>query len=253
MSEQQLIDFTFESTSRPWKALTSFLTNFNNEVSFKITTEGIGIKIMDPSHASVMICQWNKELFQKFETNLESGTEQYLTLNVDVLGVLFKRFKDDEIITITFDPRTASIVIRNGNKEFQLRTIEGEDNKQNPPNIPYENQTQITIAKLKDMIADAKVMSASSLWFNGKDAKLTYEAKDDSAGGSAKGSVFEEEFITEISNTAFQLDYLEPIISAAEKYCKEVTMQLKKEAPLHLIFPIEGLGEINYWLGNFSK
>jgi len=252
MSEQQLINFTFESTSKPWKALVGFLTNFNNEVNFQISNQGINIKIFDPSHASVLVCEWNKSHFQKYETNLEGDKTQPITINVDTLTLLFKRFKDDEIINVSFNPRRATLLIKNGSKEFELKTIVGENEKTGPPNVPYENESTITIAKFKDMIADAKVLQASGLWFNGDGSKLTYESSDKYASGSAKGIVFEE-FTTEISNTAFQLEYLEPLMNSAEKYCKEITMKLKHESPIHLIFSIEGLDDIKYWLGNFSQ
>jgi len=252
MSEQKLINFTFECNSKPWKALVGFLTNFNNEVNFQITNQGIKIKILDPSHASVLVCDWNKSHFEKYETNLEDDTNQPITINVDTLALLFKRFKDDEIINVSFNQGNATLVIKNGDKEFELKTMVGENEKTNPPNVPYENSSKITIEKFQDMIADAKVLQASGLWFHGDGDKLTYESSDKYAAGSAKGTVFDD-FTTEISNTAFQLDYLEPLMNSAAKHCKEITMQLKKEAPIHLIFPIEGLGDIQYWLGNFSQ
>ena len=252
MSELQLINFTFESNSKPWKALVAFLTNFNNEVDFQISNNGIKIKIFDPSHASVLLCEWNKSQFQKYETNLEDDKTQPITLNVDTLALLFKRFKDDEIINVSFNPGRATLIIKNGDKEFELKTIVGGNEKTNPPNVPYENKSTISITKFKDMIADAKVLQASGLWFIGDGSKLSYESSDKYASGSAKGTIFNE-FTTVISNTAFQLEYLEPIMNSAEKYCKEITMQLKHQAPIHLIFTIEGLGDIKYWLGNFSQ
>lgn len=221
--------------------------NIVEEGIFEIKASGIYLKAMDPSQISMITFSLSKEHF--LEYMLEG--EKKVGLDMDQLKNVFDRSGKNEKVELGVEGGRFIITFFAEKKKrtFKLPILDLGETLQKEPKIEFTNYVKISADALKEVIKDAKLLSAQIKLILNEDLFIA-EVKSDSGDLRAEFEKNGEE-ISEIKakqevKATFPLQYLEDIIKACPSG-EQLTLYLETDRPLKLEYKIYG-AEIKYYL-----
>lgn len=227
-----------------WKAISNALMQLSEEAVIEISELGLHSFTMDASHTEALEFDWKRETFSHYEVELGEMDNIKINIPTNQLAAVFKRFSNDEEITVT--PYQNQIIITNGIKKFNVTTMFIEVNDNKKPKIPYEDKFDFELAKLEEMIDDCRVFGIEVCYFESKEGKLNYSGNDSS--GNVQG-VMMEEYAAVLERIGFNFTYMGPVLKSLKLYSNPtITCEVFPKAPIRLTFNVADVISFSYYL-----
>jgi proliferating cell nuclear antigen len=216
-----------------------------DEARFRISTEGLSVRAVDPANVAMVSFELTASAFDDFAADdCEIGMD--LTKINDILGVAEK----NEKATLELDELSQRMSIHIGGFSYTLSLLDPSTIRAEPriPQLELPAEVVLNGKELQKAVKAAeKISDHMSL---GVDEDIFYmEAEGDT--DKVRLEMPREQLIDLKSGEArslFSLDYLSDIVKPASK-SNEVTLELGRDYPIRISFTIaEGAGKISYLL-----
>ena len=216
-----------------------------DEARFRISTEGLSVRAVDPANVAMVSFELTASDFDDFAADdCEIGMD--LTKINDILGVAEK----NEKATLELDELSQRMSIHIGGFSYTLSLLDPSTIRAEPriPQLELPAEVVLNGKELQKAVKAAeKISDHMSL---GVDEDIFYmEAEGDT--DKVRLEMPREQLIDLKSGEArslFSLDYLSDIVKPASK-SNEVTLELGRDYPIRISFTIaEGAGKISYLL-----
>ncbi|MGB3907138.1 MAG: DNA polymerase sliding clamp [Methanomethylovorans sp.] len=216
-----------------------------DEARFRISTEGLSVRAVDPANVAMVSFELAASAFTDFAADdCEIGMD--LTKVNDIFGVAEK----NEKATLELDELSQKMSIYIGGFSYTLSLLDPSTIRAEPriPQLELPAEVVLNGKELQKAVKAAeKISDHMSL---GVDGDIFYmEAEGDT--DKVRLEMPRDQLIDLRSGEArslFSLDYLSDIVKPASK-SNEVTLELGKDYPIKIGFTIaEGAGKISYLL-----
>lgn len=240
--------------SKILRGIVEALASIIDETLFVVSPNELMIRAMDPSRICLLQLTMGKDDFEVFECK----EEQKVGLNLEDLDKILKRSSAGDSVELTFEPKNRKFKIqmkeegKSKTRTFTLGELEIE-----LEDIPMENLLKIEYdadwamgpSFLVEAIKDAEIYSEiltinadenKGLVFSsvGQIGEMEYElATDELDESNIKGS----------SKGSYSLQFLKSILKI-DNITEKLTVSLKDDHPLKLVFTILEGGTLNYFL-----
>lgn len=234
--------FSITAKVTGWKAIVAALRNSNEEAAFKITNEGIQFYGTTPGNWFIISLLWERKNLNE----LTLDAEKVIGFRTDDLDKIFKRFGNDDTITISQKEETDGyITIAAKERTWQLRTIHSDMvDKLKEPKVDYAVSFVVPPTQLKDTLADVAVFSKTAN-FVSENNTIHLEAETDS--GKAK-SQFNGITTSIDAKSEYSLEHIGDIMSAVCAVSESIKVSYSQDKPLLLEFDILHTGTLRYHL-----
>ncbi|MCC7575342.1 MAG: proliferating cell nuclear antigen (pcna) [Methanomethylovorans sp.] len=216
-----------------------------DEARFRISTEGLSVRAVDPANVAMVSFELASSAFDDFAADdCEIGMD--LTKINDIFGVAEK----NEKATLELDEMSQKMSIHIGGFSYTLSLLDPSTIRAEPriPQLELPAEVVLNGKELQKAVKAAeKISDHMSL---GVDEEIFYmEAEGDT--DKVRLEMPREQLIDLKSGEArslFSLDYLSDIVKPASR-SNEVTLELGRDYPIRIGFTIaEGAGKISYLL-----
>lgn len=225
------------SDSRLLKESVNVISELVNEVTFKLTKNGMELVAIDPANVAMIDFKLMAGAFAEYEAD-DKDTE--ISLNLDNLKAVLKRAKPEDSIVMSLEKGRMKVeLVGDGRKTFNLSLIDYEREQQKLPSLKFNAKIMMPASKFDDAISDMSVASDSVALVseNGKflmksegnlsDAKVEFP--------NASVSLGKEGEVT----AKYAIEYLAKM-SKASKLTEEVSVSYSNDYPLKLEFNVNG-------------
>ena len=237
--------FKLTTKTKNWKAVTSSLSAIAEEVTLRLTPNGIECFVMDPSHTEAVGFSWGKESFSVYEIDFEGEPYKDLKISLSNFTSIFKRFGNE--VDVTISNKDKAMLVTDGVKNFVCAFYVGNEEEMNIPKIPYDDSFELDVGKFEEMITDCKVFGYDTVYLQGVDGKLIYQATNEAAG-KVDGVVLKS-FAKELALIGFNYTFMEPVLRTVKPYAEpKMTVEMFPKAPIRLTFRIIDMLSIQYYL-----
>ncbi|MDD4878734.1 MAG: proliferating cell nuclear antigen (pcna) [Candidatus Nanoarchaeia archaeon] len=222
--------------SRLLKESVNVISELVNEVTFKLTKNGMELVAIDPANVAMIDFKLMAGAFAEYEA--EKDTE--ISLNLDNLKAVLKRAKPEDSIAMSLEKGRMKVeLIGDGRKTFNLSLIDYDREAQKLPSLKFNAKIMMPSSKFDDAISDMSVASDSVALVseNGKflmksegnlsDAKVEFPNASVSLG--KEGEVIAK----------YAIEYLAKM-SKASKLTEEVGVSYSNDYPLKLEYNVNG-------------
>ncbi len=231
--------------SKLLKNLVDVISNFVDEVNFRVNEEGISIRAMDSSRVALLDVKIGREILEEFELD----QEEVVGIDLDRFEKILKRAKAKNSIGLEkeTEENVLKIIIRNGaRREFELPLIEVAEEEIRIPELDYKATVEIDADYFLEIIKDIDIIS-DYVTFLADENKLKIFGRGEL--GSVNVVFRREEAlsfeVSESCEATFGIEYLKDILSGA-KIADTVRIFLGKDLPLKLEFVIPGCNLVFY-------
>ncbi|MFA0823843.1 MAG: proliferating cell nuclear antigen (pcna) [Methanomethylovorans sp.] len=216
-----------------------------DEARFRISTEGLSVRAVDPANVAMVSFELASSAFDDYAADdCEIGMD--LTKINDIFGVAEK----NEKATLELDEMSQKMSIHIGGFSYTLSLLDPSTIRAEPriPQLELPAEVVLNGKELQKAVKAAeKISDHMSL---GVDEEIFYmEAEGDT--DKVRLEMPRDQLIDLKSGDArslFSLDYLSDIVKPASK-SNEVTLELGRDYPIRISFIIaEGAGKISYLL-----
>lgn len=216
-----------------------------DEARFRISTEGLSVRAVDPANVAMVSFELAASAFNDYAADdCEIGMD--LTKINDIFGVAEK----NEKATLELDEMSQKMAIHIGGFSYTLSLLDPSTIRAEPriPQLELPAEVVLNGKELQKAVKAAeKISDHMSL---GVDEEIFYmEAEGDT--DKVRLEMPRDQLIDLKSGDArslFSLDYLSDIVKPASK-SNEVTLELGRDYPIRISFTIaEGAGKISYLL-----
>ncbi|OPY20146.1 MAG: DNA polymerase sliding clamp [Methanomethylovorans sp. PtaU1.Bin073] len=216
-----------------------------DEARFRISTEGLSVRAVDPANVAMVSFELASSAFDDYAADdCEIGMD--LTKINDIFGVAEK----NEKATLELDEMSQKMSIHIGGFSYTLSLLDPSTIRAEPriPQLELPAEVVLNGKELQKAVKAAeKISDHMSL---GVDEEIFYmEAEGDT--DKVRLEMPRDQLIDLKSGEArslFSLDYLSDIVKPASK-SNEVTLELGRDYPIRISFIIaEGAGKISYLL-----
>jgi proliferating cell nuclear antigen len=216
-----------------------------DEARFRISTEGLSVRAVDPANVAMVSFELAASAFDDYAADdCEIGMD--LTKINDIFGVAEK----NEKATLELDEMSQKMAIHIGGFSYTLSLLDPSTIRAEPriPQLELPAEVVLNGKELQKAVKAAeKISDHMSL---GVDEEIFYmEAEGDT--DKVRLEMPRDQLIDLKSGEArslFSLDYLSDIVKPASK-SNEVTLELGRDYPIRISFTIaEGAGKISYLL-----
>lgn len=222
--------------SRLLRESVNVISELVNEVTFKLTKNGMELVAIDPANVAMIDFKLMAGAFAEYEA--EKDTE--ISLNLDNLKAVLKRAKPEDSIAMSLEKGRMKVeLVGDGRKTFNLSLIDYDREAQKLPSLKFNAKITMAASKFDDAISDMSVASDSVALVseNGKflmksegnlsDAKVEFPNASVSLG--KEGEVIAK----------YAIEYLAKM-SKASKLTEEVGVSYSNDYPLKLEYNVNG-------------
>ncbi len=236
--------------ARMWKNLLSAIATLVEEANFEVSTEGLKLRSMDPSHVAMVDFEWPSTAFEEYSC----PTPAKVRLNVNSMLKLLRRVSTDERLDISYDESTKKVdLILKGKmlRKFSMPTLEASEEEVPTPKIEFKTRVKMLSAGLRDIVEDCQAIS------DNVKLESTPEKFLVSSAGELTSATMELTKETEIlleldtqepSKATFSLNYLADIVKAASSTSEIVVVEFSSNMPVRLRFDVPQQGHLQYYL-----
>jgi proliferating cell nuclear antigen len=221
-----------------------------DEATFKIDTEGLKLRAMDPSRVAMIDFEWPKSLFQEFI----SPEPTTICLNISELLKLLKRAGKEEAVELSLDDKTGKLLVTitgKYNRNFTMPTLEASEEEVPTPKISFNVKAKTTTQGLSQAIEDAQLVS-DHVKIEAEPEKMTLSASGDLMGATItlqKGNdALLDLEVKENAKATFSLSYLSEIIKAASATSEIATLEFSSDMPVRIDFQQIKEGKLTFFL-----
>ncbi|MCD6445314.1 proliferating cell nuclear antigen (pcna) [Candidatus Bathyarchaeota archaeon] len=221
-----------------------------DEVTFKIETEGLKLRAMDPSRVAMVDFEWPKTVFEEYICTEPTK----MCINISELLKLLKRAGKNEAVELSLDEKTGKLQVRITGKytrNFTMPTLEATEEEVPTPKLTLNVRAKATTEGLKQAIEDAQLVS-DHVRIEADPEKLIFNASGELMGATIelkKGSdALLDLEVKEPSKATFSLNYLSEIIKAASATSDIATIEFSTDMPIKLDFQQATEGKLVFYL-----
>ena len=221
-----------------------------DEVTFKIETEGLKLRAMDPSRVAMVDFEWPKTVFEEYIC----AEPTKMCINISELLKLLKRAGKNEAVELSLDEKTGKLQVRITGKytrNFTMPTLEATEEEVPTPKLTLNVRAKATTEGLKQAIEDAQLVS-DHVRIEADPEKLIFNAAGELMGATIelkKGSdALLDLEVKEPSKATFSLNYLSEIIKAASATSDIATIEFSTDMPIKLDFQQATEGKLVFYL-----
>jgi proliferating cell nuclear antigen len=221
-----------------------------DEATFKIDSEGLKLRAMDPSRVAMIDFEWPKTIFEEYTCTEPTK----MCINITEFLKLLKRAGKDEIVELSLDEKTGKLQIAITGKyarNFTMPTLEASEEEVPTPKITFNVKAKATTEGLSQAIEDAQLVS-DHVKIEADPDKLVFVASGDLMGATItlqKGSdALLDLEAKEHQKATFSLSYLTEIIKAASATSDIATLEFSSDMPVKLDFHQPKEGKLSFYL-----
>ncbi len=221
-----------------------------DEATFKIETETIKLRAMDPSRVAMVDFEWPKTVFEEYVCTEPSK----MCINVSELLKLLKRAGRDEIVELSLDEKSGKLQLKITGKytrTFTMPTLEVSEEEVPTPKLTFNVKAKTTTNGLSQAIEDAQLVS-DHVRIEADPEKLVLNAAGDLMGATItlqKGSdTLLDLEVKEPSKATFSLSYLSEIIKTASATSDIATLEFSTDMPIKIDFQQAKEGKLTFYL-----
>ncbi|HII85322.1 TPA: proliferating cell nuclear antigen (pcna) [Candidatus Bathyarchaeota archaeon] len=221
-----------------------------DEATFKIESEALKLRAMDPSRVAMIDFEWPKTIFEEYT----APEPTKMCINIGELLKLLKRAGKDESVELSLDDKTGRLqvkIIGKYPRNFTMPTLEASEEEVPTPKIAFNVKAKTTTQGLSQAIEDAQLVS-DHVRIEAEPEKLTLSASGDLMGATItlpKGSdALLDLEVKENSKATFSLSYLSEIIKAASATSDIATLEFSSDMPVRIDFQQIKQGKLTFYL-----
>jgi proliferating cell nuclear antigen len=221
-----------------------------DEATFRIDTESMKLRAMDPSRVAMIDFEWPKTIFEEYTTTEPSK----MCINVSELLKLLRRASKDESVELSLDEKTGKLLVKISGKysrNFTMPTLEASEEEVPTPKITFNVKAKTTTQGLSQAIDDAQLVS-DHVRIEADSEKLTLNASGDLMGATItlqKGTdALLDLEAKESAKATFSLSYLSEIIKAASAISDIATLEFSTDMPIKIDFHQVKEGKLTFFL-----
>jgi proliferating cell nuclear antigen len=221
-----------------------------DEATFKIDSDGLKLRAMDPSRVAMIDFEWPKAIFE----NYEAFEPSKMCINISELLKLLRRAGKDESVELTLDDKTGRLqvsIMGKYSRNFTMPTLEASEEEVPTPKISFNVKAKTTTSGLSQAIEDAQLVS-DHVKVEADTEKMTLVASGDLMGATItlqKGSdALLDLEAKEPSKATFSLSYLSEIIKAASATSDIATLEFSTDMPVRIDFQQTKEGKLTFFL-----
>ncbi|KCZ73152.1 DNA polymerase sliding clamp subunit [Candidatus Methanoperedens nitroreducens] len=216
-----------------------------DEARFKLTTDGITVRAVDPANVAMVSLDLAKDAFDSYE-----ATEGELGIDLTKLNSIMEMADKSDNIELDLDETAHKLIVRMRGLSYTMSLLDPSSIRKEPKIPALDLPAHIVIrgedlrraVKAAEKVSDYMSMGVKGNIFfmeaEGDTDKVRLEMTKDQLIDLQAGE----------AKSLFSLDYLTDIAKIAGK-AEEVTIDLGKDYPLKARFKIaQGHGEVSYML-----
>lgn len=236
--------------AKPFRDMITSVSILVDEATFKIDSEGLKLRAMDPSRVAMIDFEWPKTAFEEYTCTEPTK----MCINITELLKLLKRSGKDETLELALDDKTGKLQVRIAGKyarNFTMPTLEASEEEVPTPKITFNVKIKATTDGLSQAIEDAQLVS-DHVKIEADPEKVVFNASGDLMGATItlqKGSdALLELDVKEPQKATFSLSYLTEIIKAASQTSDIATLEFSSDMPIKLDFQQPKEGKLTFYL-----
>jgi len=221
-----------------------------DEATFKLDSEGLKLRAMDPSRVAMVDFEWPKTIFEEYTCTEPTK----MCINISELLKLLKRTGKDEVVELSLDEKTGRLQVKITGKytrNFTMPTLEASEEEVPTPKITFNVQAKATTNGLSQAIEDAQLVS-DHVRIEADAEKIVLNATGDLMGATIslqKGTDTLLDLVAkEPSKATFSLSYLSEIIKTAAATSDIATLEFSTDMPIKLDFQQTKEGKLTFYL-----
>lgn len=200
----------------------NILPNFNPDVDFKFTENGLFIKVIHVSGNSLCIFEIGKDFFDEYDIK----QERIYTLHVDTLRKIIKNVSKQKEIVMNI--KSEGLFIMNKKCEYKLNYFVGNEDSRPVPQLQNTMEWKVDSGDFFDNIDNCIEFSDVCKFIN-KDNKLTMVSKANLVDGNIK--IKGDNTLLETDDYAYyDITYFQTI-NDIKNIFKEIKFGFKKDHP----------------------
>ena len=208
------------------------------EVSFKLTSDGLSMRAMDPANVAMVSF---KLLLPAFET-YKLDADMTIGVDMEKFYNVLKQSLPGDAVTLKAEEAKLHIMFEGQSKrKFSIPLLELNGEERKAPNLEFAVTAKITPEAIKQALSDAKVVADSAV-FAAKKGVLMISAVGDSGEvevefSEGKGQVIALD-VREDARARYALDYLEKMIKGT-KLSNEIIVKFKTDYPIQMDYAMK--------------
>ena len=218
----------------------NIISDFVNEVRFKIDKEKIELIAMDPANVAMIAFKLLSSVFTEYK--VEAPLE--ICVSLDSLKQILRRAKPSDILSLELNKKDNKLKIQlkgESTRTFNLSLINIEEREQRVPDLKFPIKIQTSTMLFDEAIEDMSIVAESVALIADKD-KFSIEAESNINKAKVEISTDEETNIKMDSNeevkAKYSIEYLKKMIKAS-KLADTVSIQFNKDYPLRLEYNVK--------------
>lgn len=238
------------SDAKLLRDMVTAISTLVDEATFKIDSENMKLRAMDPSRVAMIDFEWPKTIFEEYVCTEPTK----MCINISELLKLIKRADRNEVVELSLDEKNARLQVKITGKymrNFTMPTLEPAEEEVPTPKVTFNVRAKVTTDGLRQAIEDAQLVS-DHVRLEADSEKLVFNASGDLMGAVIelqKGSdALLDLEIKEPSKATFSLSYLLEIIKAASATSEIATLDFSSDMPIKLDFQQTKEGKLTFYL-----
>ena len=220
------------------KTLTEAIYILVDESKFKLTSDGVYGRTVDPAHVGMIDFKLKKEAFDEYECKEEAE----IGVDLEKLKSALKVATKDELVGLSYDKDEGRLAISIGNltrKIALLDVTEMADTK--IPSLELPAEIVLSTVEMHQAIKAAEAISDHITLIADKDG---FEMRAEGDTDVVELKLSKEQLYSlkcdERVKSTFPLDYLTDMVKVARGKSEELTINLGNNYPLKLSFEMAG-------------
>lgn len=229
-----------------FKNILDLILNLGDEIPLHITSEGINVLGMDPSHVAMIDLKLGNSIFEKYEVEPAKNKEEIiLTLSLNELKKRIEAIEaDDETARIYYNIEKERLVLHllehdtRRRRELEIPLLESLDDEVPLPKIIFHGQGKIMLEDVNRALKDASFVS-EHIKISFHEDKLRFDAQGDM--GSAflelpKDQItgFKIDNDKNLAVATFTLSWISGVMSDLPKFVDEINISMSTDMPLRV-------------------
>ncbi|MCK4439973.1 proliferating cell nuclear antigen (pcna) [Candidatus Bathyarchaeota archaeon] len=238
------------SDAKLLRDMVTAISTLVDEATFKIDSENMKLRAMDPSRVAMIDFEWPKTIFEEYVCTEPTK----MCINISELLKLIKRADRNEVVELSLDEKNARLQVKITGKymrNFTMPTLEPAEEEVPTPKVTFNVRAKVTTDGLRQAIEDAQLVS-DHVRLEADSEKLVFNASGDLMGAVIelqKGSdALLDLEIKEPSKATFSLSYLLEIIKAASATSEIAILDFSSDMPIKLDFQQTKEGKLTFYL-----
>lgn len=214
------------------------ISDFVNEVSFKVEKDKIEIIAMDPANVAMIVFRLLGSAFVEYDVKKAVN----ISLNLDNLNSVLRRAKPSDTLILELDEDRNRLKVQlkgESTRTFDLSLLDLDESTQKMPNLKFTTSIEMPSNVLSDAIEDMDIVAESLSFITEKD-KFIIEAEG--RLNSAVVEVSEDEGVSinikeDRVISKYSIEYLKKMIKGS-KLSDKVLLQYSNEHPLQVDYKV---------------